>query len=79
MFCPCSAGYCLPSGFRPRARPERHRPTLVILIVVLVFTCVLLQRGYDLHAALLGAGGAGVFAGEVARRVVTGAPRRSGR
>jgi hypothetical protein len=49
---------------------------VIIVIVVLVFTSVLLQHGYNLHTALLGAGGAGVFAGEVARRVVSPPQRR---
>jgi hypothetical protein len=76
---PYWVGPCLPPGFGPPPRPDRRRPTLIILLVVLAFACVLLQDGYDLHTALLGAGGAGIFAGEVARRVVNPAWRRSGR
>lgn len=76
---PYWVGPCLPPGVGPPRGPGRRWPTRIILIVVLAFACVLLQDGYDLHAALLGAGGAGIFAGEVARRVVNPARRCSGR
>ena len=76
---PYWVGPCLYPGFGPPPQPDRRRTTLIILIVVLAFACVLLQDGYGLRAALLGAGGAGIFAGEVARRVVNPLRRPSGR
>jgi hypothetical protein len=52
---------------------------VVALIAIMVCNGVLLQHGYDMRAALCIAGGAGVSAAEVVRRVVVIRHRRLGR
>ncbi len=67
---------CPQPGFETSPRLEHHRSQRVVLIVVLVFTCGLIQHGYSLDTALLCAACVGVFAGEVAHRVVDPVRRR---
>jgi hypothetical protein len=52
----------------PPRRPEW--PSVVVVVIVLVFAGVLVLAGYDIKTAVAGAGGAGLVGGEVAHRVL---------
>ncbi len=45
-----------------------HLPTVIVASAIAIFGAILLITGYDLSYAAMGAGVAGVVAGEVARR-----------
>ena len=60
---------CLPDPQPPRSGfGGRPRPTVVVVIIVLLFTGLLLWLGQDLQTALIGAGSACLVASEVAYR-----------
>jgi hypothetical protein len=50
-------------------------PSVIVGAAVTVFAAILISEGYDLPKALMGAGVAGLFAGEVAGRMLGTIPR----
>jgi hypothetical protein len=74
MSLPPPADACQPDQHPPEKHPpgpfDPYRPTVILVIIVVTFAGLLLALGYDLHAAVAGAGGAGLVAVEVARRAL---------
>jgi hypothetical protein len=56
---------------------DDHRLIVAVLAVVLAFAGVLLGFGYELKDAIVGAGVAGLVAGEVAAWILNTRPRRT--
>ncbi|WP_173159050.1 hypothetical protein [Phytohabitans suffuscus] len=53
-----------------------HLPAMIVASAIAIFGAILLIIGYELSYAAMGAGMAGLVAGEVARRLIVRAPRR---
>lgn len=70
-----TGGPCVPVPEPWRTRwltPSLVTARVIVIVIVAVFALALLIRGYDLQAALVGAGVAVLGAAEIARRVVDG-------